>query len=75
MDMINLVRPQALHKQEAETLKKEFFAHGEAVINGSALLDQMDYEPWLEYVRSAQRIGFRRQHFLLLEKKMNGSLG
>jgi predicted acetyltransferase len=47
MDRIKLVSPSEEHKDAAESYKKEFFDCGEAVINGSALLDQMEYDEWL----------------------------
>lgn len=51
MEGIRLVHPTAAHRRAAEDFKREFFDNGEEVINGSALLDQMDYEEWLEHVR------------------------
>jgi predicted acetyltransferase len=47
MSEIDLQIPTICHKVEAESFKKEFFEAQEQVINGSALLDQMDYEQWL----------------------------
>lgn len=45
---INLVRPTLKHKENALEFKKEFFEHGENVINGSEMLDNMDsYDNWL----------------------------
>ncbi|PKM48440.1 MAG: hypothetical protein CVV01_03490, partial [Firmicutes bacterium HGW-Firmicutes-6] len=43
-----LVKPSEKHQQQAEAFKQEFFDHGETIINGSALLDQMNYRDWLE---------------------------
>ena len=51
MNELELVRPLGLHKQAAEEMKQEFFDNGEPVINGSALLDQMEYSKWLEQTR------------------------
>ncbi len=48
MTEIELQYPTIRHKSEAESYKKEFFQHQEPVINGSALLDRMEYEDWLE---------------------------
>ncbi|MCL1977527.1 MAG: hypothetical protein FWG55_05445 [Candidatus Bathyarchaeota archaeon] len=45
MPEIDLQIPTIRHKAEAESFKNEFFEAQEQVINGSALLDQMDYEP------------------------------
>lgn len=45
---IKLELPAPQHKKAADAFKKEFFNAGETVINGSALLDQMDYAAWLE---------------------------
>ena len=48
---INLVRPTLKHKEDALEFKKEFFEHGENVINGSEMLDNMDsYDNWLNSV-------------------------
>lgn len=52
MDKIKLVLPTKEHKIEAEHYKEEFFAAGETVINGSALLDQMEYDDWLEHTEN-----------------------
>jgi len=51
MDELVLVRPTPAHKSGAEKFKREFFSCGEQVINGSALLDQMEYGEWLENIR------------------------
>ena len=48
---INLERPTLKHKENALEFKKEFFEHGENVINGSEMLDNMDsYDNWLNSV-------------------------
>jgi len=39
--------PTKRHELMAKQFKEEFFAHNEQIINGSALLDQMDYEEWI----------------------------
>ena len=45
--MIQLVRPTEAWEEQAAAFKQEFFDHGEAVINGSELLDQTnDYRAW-----------------------------
>lgn len=49
MNELELQLPTLEHKKTAEDFKREFFENGETVINGSALLDQMEYEEWLEY--------------------------
>jgi predicted acetyltransferase len=46
---LELQLPALGHKKAAEDFKKEFFDNHETVINGSALLDQLNYEEWLEY--------------------------
>lgn len=51
MNDLELVRPTAAHKDLAEEFKKEFIQHGETVIHGSALLDQLDYDAWLDHIR------------------------
>lgn len=49
--MITLKRPIKEYESEAKDFKQEFFDHGESVINGSELLDQMDsYDEWLKSV-------------------------
>ena len=47
MNKIELQLPTLLHKPAAENFKSEFFEMQERVINGSALLDQMEYDEWL----------------------------
>ncbi len=49
MNDLQLQLPTLEHKKAAEEFKKEFFNNGVTVINGSALLDQMEYDEWLEY--------------------------
>lgn len=44
---IRLERAMSAHKAAAEEMKREFFNNGEAVINGSALLDQMSFDEWI----------------------------
>lgn len=45
---LRFVRPNAELKEKALDFKKEFFDHGERIINGSERLDQMNvYEDWL----------------------------
>ena len=44
---IELQLPTQQHKKLAEEYKQEFFQQHELTINGSALLDQMDYNEWL----------------------------
>lgn len=45
---MKLVKPTWELQAAAEAFKQEFFDCGETIINGSALLDQMDYGQWLE---------------------------
>lgn len=49
MERLVLIRPALEHKTAAEEFKQEFIDRGEKVINGSALLDQLDYGAWLEH--------------------------
>lgn len=49
---ISLVRPDKIYEKAALELKEEFFAFGEEVINGSALLDKLDYDEWLAHLRN-----------------------
>ncbi len=50
MDELKLVRPAPVHMNSAEEFKREFYSCGEQVINGITLLDQMEYDKWLENV-------------------------
>lgn len=47
---IELQFPSIQHKLMAESYKKEFFDYEESVINGSALLDHLEYDQWLENI-------------------------
>jgi predicted acetyltransferase len=47
MSEIELQLPALHHKAAAEDFKNEFFETQEQVIYGSALFDQMEFEPWL----------------------------
>ena len=50
--MITLKRPVKEFEAEAIAFKQEFIDNGEATINGSELLDQMDsYDDWLKSVK------------------------
>lgn len=50
MERLKLVQPKPEHQRIAEEFKKEFFYNREYVINGSALLDQMEYADWLRHL-------------------------
>lgn len=50
MEKLRMVVPTMEHQAKAEAFKAEFFTYGETVINGSALLDQMEYGDWLAWV-------------------------
>ncbi|NLX76042.1 MAG: GNAT family N-acetyltransferase [Clostridiaceae bacterium] len=47
---LELVRPTSGHKNSADEFKQEFFSCNEKVINGSALLDQLGYDAWLDHI-------------------------
>lgn len=50
-EMITLKRPVKEYEPEAVAFKQEFIDNGEAIINGSELLDQTDsYDEWLKAV-------------------------
>jgi len=49
MNDIVLVLPTKEHELKANEFKKEFFDCGEKVINGSGLLDQLEYKKWLDH--------------------------
>ena len=51
MENLTLIPPTKANKTAILAFKNEFFQAGERVINGSAFLDQMDYEEWLENIR------------------------
>lgn len=55
MDKIRLIAPTIEHKDAAEEYKKEFFENGEEIINGSALLDKLEYTEWLKHVHNNSR--------------------
>lgn len=46
-DNLILEEPSEKHREAALAFKQEFLDAGEMVINGSALLDQMDFDEWL----------------------------
>jgi len=47
MNDIELILPAPHHKAASENFKNDFFEMREYFINGSAMLDQMEYEQWL----------------------------
>lgn len=47
-DVIRLEQAARYHRKAAEEMKQEFFQHGETVINGSALFDQLPFDAWLQ---------------------------
>ena len=49
MHDIELIIPEKAHTAKADALKREFFEHGENVIHGSGLYDQMEYDQWLTF--------------------------
>ena len=53
MDKLKLVRPSRAMRAQAEDYRREFFDHGEREINGSARLDQLDFDRWLERLEGA----------------------
>jgi len=60
MNDVVLVLPTKKHESKANEFKKEFFKYGEKVINGSGLLDQLEYKEWLEHTeryRKAETAG------------------
>lgn len=67
MDELELVRPMPSHKNSAEEFKKEFYNCGEHVINGSALLDQMEYDEWLENTRRNSRLETVRSDWVVAD--------
>ncbi len=48
MDIIKLTKPCKTYKQQIEEFKKKFFDNGEPVIDGSGMLDQLEFDSWLE---------------------------
>lgn len=49
MNELELVLPNQQHQEGANNWKKEFFDHGETIISGSALFDQLGYPEWLQH--------------------------
>lgn len=56
MNDIVLALPTKKHEAKANEFKKEFFDYGEKVINGSGLLDQLEYKEWLEHTERYRRV-------------------
>jgi predicted acetyltransferase len=50
LEDIVLEMPTIQHEMMANQFKEEFFEHNEQIINGSALLDKMDYREWLNNI-------------------------
>ena len=46
--MVTLVKADERCKEEVLEFKQEFFDCGESIINGSALLDQLSFEEWMD---------------------------
>lgn len=67
MGRLKLTLPAAEHEQVANELKQEFFAHGEQVINGSALLDQLDFPQWLKYTVQNRKLETVRNDWVVCE--------
>ena len=53
MDNLILVKPTIDLKEKALEYKKEHFDNGEQIINGSALLDKLDYEDWIKHIEKS----------------------
>ena len=53
MDNLILVKPTIDLKEKALEYKKEHFDNGEEIINGSALLDKLDYEDWIKHIEKS----------------------
>ena len=52
MEEIIFVRPTIDLKEKGLEYREEHFKYGEKVIDGAALLDELDYEKWLDRVNS-----------------------
>ncbi|MGO5073499.1 GNAT family N-acetyltransferase [Clostridium sporogenes] len=52
MEEIILVRPNKDFREGAEEYKREHFQHGENELPGSALLDKLPFDEWLELVKN-----------------------
>jgi len=57
MNDVVLVFPTIEHEDKANEFKKEFFDYGEKVINGSGLLDQLEYREWLKHTEKYRNSG------------------
>ena len=53
MDNLILVKPTTELKEQALDYRQEHFEKGEKIINGSALLDNLTYEEWLEHLEKS----------------------
>ena len=77
--MVTLVKADERCKEEVLEFKQEFFDCGESVINGSALLDQLSFEEWMDLVKKNENIetvskdwSVSNVFFLMLDSKIIG---
>ena len=77
--MVTLVKADERYKEEVLEFKQEFFDCGESVINGSALLDQLSFEEWMDLVKKNENIetvskdwAVSSVFFLMLDSKVIG---
>lgn len=52
MDQLLLIKPKLALEAEIEEYKREHFEKGEYELHGSALLDKLSFEKWLELVEN-----------------------
>ncbi len=57
MNDLELQLPEKRHKTAAEEFRKFFLEHGETVIYGSAMFDQMEFDEWLKYTTENRENG------------------
>ena len=77
--MVTLVKADERCKEEVLEFKQEFFDCGESIINGSALLDQLSFEEWMDLVKKNENIetvskdwSVSNVFFLMLDSKIIG---
>lgn len=81
MEEIIFVRPTIELKKMGLEYREEHFKFGEKVIDGAALLDELDYEEWLDRVNSnwneetLRRDGVLSHTFFIIRKNDNRIIG
>lgn len=75
---IYLKIPTINDRLKAENFKREFYQNQEMIINGSALLDKMDYHSWINHInnqKTAQKGWVPATTFFAIRKSDNKIVG